>query len=229
MPLSKRFRALKLWFVIRNYGIKGLQAHIRKGVRLAQKFESLILSDDRFEIPAKRHLGMVVFRLKGEENDSTEKLLKKLNGSGKMHAVPANLKGKYVIRFTVTSPRTTLQDIARDWNLIQGFANEILGGDPQITNKPTRVPLKGTFSAYYFFFFYLVLMKLLIVEIKEKNPSFGTSLLLSHIGPNSHMTPKVVNGSFAALFDNTDVVQDFNKRLQHLKTDGGKDSGIHNM
>jgi len=203
VPLSKRFRALKLWFVIRNYGIKGLQAHIRKGVRLAQKFESLILSDDRFEIPAKRHLGMVVFRLKGEENDSTEKLLKKLNGSGKMHAVPANLKGKYVIRFTVTSPRTTLQDIARDWNLIQGFANEILGGDPQITNKPTRVPLK---------------------EIKEKNPSFGTSLLLSHIGPNSHMTPKVVNGSFAALFDNTDVVQDFNKRLQHLKTDGGKDS-----
>ena len=153
MPLSKRFRALKLWFVIRNYGIKGLQAHIRKGVRLAQKFESLILSDDRFEIPAKRHLGMVVFRLKGEENDSTEKLLKKLNGSGKMHAVPANLKGKYVIRFTVTSPRTTLQDIARDWNLIQGFANEILGGDPQITtNKPTRVPLKGIFSSYYYFF-----------------------------------------------------------------------------
>ena len=97
---------------------------------------------------------MVVFRLKGEENDSTEKLLKKLNGSGKMHAVPANLKGKYVIRFTVTSPRTTLQDIARDWNLIQGFANEILGGDPQITtNKPTRVPLKGIFSSYYYSFY----------------------------------------------------------------------------
>ena len=92
---------------------------------------------------------MVVFRLKGEENDSTEKLLKKLNGSGKMHAVPANLKGKYVIRFTVTSPRTTLQDIARDWNLIQGFANEILGGDPQITNKPARVPLKGIFFITY--------------------------------------------------------------------------------
>ena len=132
---------MKLWFVIRNYGVKGLQAHIRKGVRLAQKFESLILSDDRFEIPAKRHLGMVVFRLKGE-NDQTEKLLKKLNGSGKMHAVPASLKGKYVIRFTVTSPRTTLQDIARDWNLIQSLANEIMGGDPQIT-KPQRVPLKG--------------------------------------------------------------------------------------
>ena len=103
VPLSKRFRALKLWFVIRNYGVAGLQAHIRKvikilifvivhafsfifclelqGVALAKKFETMVLSDDRFEIPAQRHLGMVVFRLKGE-NEMTEKLLKKLNGTG---------------------------------------------------------------------------------------------------------------------------------------------------
>jgi histidine decarboxylase len=58
IPLSKRFRAIKLWFVIRNYGIKGLQKHIREGVRLAQKFEALILADNRFEIPAARHLGL---------------------------------------------------------------------------------------------------------------------------------------------------------------------------
>ncbi|XP_052120478.1 histidine decarboxylase [Frankliniella occidentalis] len=60
IPLSKRFRALKLWFVIRKYGIKGLQKHLREGVRLAQKFEALVLSDPRFEVPAKRHLGMVL-------------------------------------------------------------------------------------------------------------------------------------------------------------------------
>lgn len=60
-----------------------------QGVRLAQKFESLVLSDERFEIPAKRHLGMVVFRLAGE-NDLTEKLLKKLNGSGKFLGQPHN-------------------------------------------------------------------------------------------------------------------------------------------
>ena len=48
---------------------------------MAQKFEALVESDDRFEVPAARHLGMVVFRLKGE-NEMTEKLLKKLNGSG---------------------------------------------------------------------------------------------------------------------------------------------------
>lgn len=94
IPLSKRFRALKLWFVIRNYGVSGLQKHIREGVRLAQKFEALVLADQRFEIPAARHLGkqfgvgnrfkldidsqslalgMVVFRLKGE-NELTEKV-----------------------------------------------------------------------------------------------------------------------------------------------------------
>lgn len=57
IPLSKRFRSLKLWFVIRNYGVIGLQKHIREGVRLAMKFEALVLADQRFEIPATRHLG----------------------------------------------------------------------------------------------------------------------------------------------------------------------------
>lgn len=57
IPLSKRFRSLKLWFVIRSFGITGLQKHIREGVRLAQKFEALILADHRFEIPATRYLG----------------------------------------------------------------------------------------------------------------------------------------------------------------------------
>jgi len=91
-----------------------------KGVRLAQKFEALVRSDERFEIPAERHLGMVVFKLKGD-NALTEQLLKRLNSSGKMHAVPASLKGKYVIRFTVTSPRTTANDIARDWQVLYTY------------------------------------------------------------------------------------------------------------
>ena len=108
VPLSKRFRALKLWFVLRNYGISGLQDMIRENVRLAGKFEALVRSDCRFEIPATRHLGMVVFRLKGD-CAMTEKLLKKLNSSGKMHAVPCCIKGRYVIRFTITSQRTTAQ------------------------------------------------------------------------------------------------------------------------
>lgn len=62
--LSRRFRALKLWFVIRSFGIEGLQNHIRKGVKLAELFENLVRSDQRFEIIAKRNMGLVVFRLK---------------------------------------------------------------------------------------------------------------------------------------------------------------------
>ena len=59
-----------------------------------------------------------------------------------MHAVPASLKGKYVIRFTVTSPRTTLEDISRDWYLIRDTATELGGGE--VPTK-TRMPLKGKF------------------------------------------------------------------------------------
>ncbi|XP_053697040.1 histidine decarboxylase [Sabethes cyaneus] len=175
IPLSKRFRALKLWFVLRSFGIKGLQKHIREGVRLAQKFEALVLADHRFEIPAVRHLGMVVFRIRGE-NHLTEKLLKRLNHRGNLHAVPASLKGKYVIRFTVTSTRTTSEDILKDWYEIKTVTGDMLEElNVKIADR-SRVPLRDT---------------------REKNEAFGSSLLLA----NSPMSPKIVNGSFAAIFD----------------------------
>uniref|UniRef100_A0A182QJR3 Histidine decarboxylase n=1 Tax=Anopheles farauti TaxID=69004 RepID=A0A182QJR3_9DIPT len=175
IPLSKRFRALKLWFVLRSFGTRGLQKHIREGVRLAQKFEALVLADHRFEIPAARHLGMVVFRIKGE-NELTEKLLKRLNHRGHLHAVPASLKGRYVIRFTVTSTYTSNDDILSDWNEIRTVTTELLSElNVQVVDR-ARVPLKDT---------------------REKNEAFGSSLLLA----NSPMSPKIVNGSFAAIFD----------------------------
>ncbi|XP_014474476.1 PREDICTED: histidine decarboxylase [Dinoponera quadriceps] len=181
IPLSKRFRALKLWFVIRNYGIIGLQKHIREGVRLAQKFEALVLADTRFEIPATRHLGMVVFRLRGE-NTLTERLLKKLNSRGRLHCVPAALHGKYVIRFTVTSTNTTNEDILRDWAEIRNTASDILGDSSGSPVRP-RVPLADT---------------------RQKNENFGSSLLLA----NSPMSPKIVNGSFAAIYDAAEVFEE---------------------
>ncbi|VEN46968.1 unnamed protein product [Callosobruchus maculatus] len=164
IPLSKRFRSLKLWFVIRSYGVKGLQEHIKKGVKLAEKFESLIKADKRFEIPAKRHLGLVVFRLKGD-NMTTETLCKRINSRGKIHCVPANLNGKYVIRFCITSQRTTEQDIETDWKEITDVTNNLLSensldialqGDNEIygsslllSNTPTSSPtiVNGSFAA----------------------------------------------------------------------------------
>ncbi|BFG04019.1 histidine decarboxylase [Drosophila madeirensis] len=173
IPLSRRFRALKVWFVLRSFGIKGLQRHIREGVRLAQKFEALVLADHRFELPAKRHLGLVVFRIRGD-NEITEKLLKRLNHRGNLHCIPSSLKGQYVIRFTITSTHTTLDDIVKDWMEIRQVASMVLE-EMNITIS-NRVYLKDT---------------------KEKSEAFGSSLLLS----NSPMSPKVVNGSFAGIFD----------------------------
>lgn len=63
IPLSRRFRSLKLWFVFRSYGIDGLRKYIRNHIRLAKRFESLVNSDDRFEVRNDVHLGLVCFRL----------------------------------------------------------------------------------------------------------------------------------------------------------------------
>ncbi|NWR29771.1 DCHS decarboxylase, partial [Tachuris rubrigastra] len=125
IPLSRRFRSLKLWFVLRSFGVKKLQAHVRHGTETAKFFESLVKSDPLFEIPAKRHLGLVVFRLKGP-NWLTEKLLKELSSSGKLFLIPATIHDKFIIRFTVTSQFTTREDILRDWNIIQHTAAQIV-------------------------------------------------------------------------------------------------------
>lgn len=85
--------------------------------------------------------GLVVFRIKGE-NEITERLLKRLNHRGNLHCIPSSLKGKYVIRFTVTSTRTTVDDILIDWMEIKNAATTILN-EMNITIA-NRVYLKGT-------------------------------------------------------------------------------------
>ncbi|NWT95215.1 DCHS decarboxylase, partial [Urocynchramus pylzowi] len=125
IPLSRRFRSLKLWFVLRSFGVKKLQAHVRQGTETAKFFESLVKSDPLFEIPAKRHLGLVVFRLKGP-NWLTEKLLKELSSSGRIFLIPATICDKFIIRFTVTSQFTTREDILQDWSIIQHTAAQII-------------------------------------------------------------------------------------------------------
>ncbi|XP_055317944.1 tyrosine decarboxylase isoform X2 [Sitodiplosis mosellana] len=125
VPLSRRFRSLKLWFVLRNYGISGLQNYIRKHIELAKRFESHVLKDKRFEICNEVKLGLVCFRLVGADK-LNEKLLSTINGSGKLHMVPASVNEKYVIRFCAVAQSATEEDIDIAWDIITDFATELL-------------------------------------------------------------------------------------------------------
>ncbi|XP_004630583.1 aromatic-L-amino-acid decarboxylase [Octodon degus] len=125
IPLGRRFRSLKLWFVFRMYGVKGLQAHIRKHVQLAHEFEALVLQDRRFEICVEVTLGLVCFRLKGS-NQLNEMLLKRINSARKIHLVPCYLRDKFVLRFAICSREVASAHVQRAWQHIQELAGEVL-------------------------------------------------------------------------------------------------------
>ncbi|CAC5419651.1 hdc [Mytilus coruscus] len=177
------------------------------GIRLATKFELLVRNDSRFEVAAKRILGMVVFRLKGE-NELTEILLKRLNRSGKVHMVPASLRGKYVIRFTVTSQYTEDCDIERDWKIISATATKVLHDD-ESTDEDVISPDDEVFEKEI-----PILRVPRVTPLKRKD--YGISLLLSNVP----MSPKLINGSFAALFDNNDVIVEFAKQITNTDFNG---------
>ncbi|KAJ6657837.1 hypothetical protein lerEdw1_001887 [Lerista edwardsae] len=125
VPLGRRFRSLKMWFVFRMYGVKGLQEYIRKHVRLAHEFEDLVLQDDRFEICADVVLGLVCFRLKGT-NELNEALLKSINNAKKIHLVPCQLREKFLLRFAVCARTVESAHIQFAWEHITKLADELL-------------------------------------------------------------------------------------------------------
>lgn len=125
IALSRRFRSLKIFFTLRSYGVEGIQKYIREHVRLAKLFESLILSDSRFEILGKVTLGLVCFRLKGP-NFLSQNLLFELNDSGCIHMVPSMLGTKYVIRFCVNSEKANDDDMHAAWDVIKTYADSVL-------------------------------------------------------------------------------------------------------
>ncbi|XP_059473014.1 aromatic-L-amino-acid decarboxylase-like [Neocloeon triangulifer] len=117
IPLGRRFRALKLWFVLRIYGVRKLQEFIRQQCQLAIDFEQLLKSDDRFEIFTPAHMGLVTFRLKGP-NENTKKLMANLQSGKKIYVVGAQLDGKEMIRFAICSRFTESSDIQFAWQEI---------------------------------------------------------------------------------------------------------------
>jgi aromatic-L-amino-acid decarboxylase len=116
--LGRRFRALKLWAVLRCYGRSGLQAHVRRGIEQAQLFESLVSSEPGWELCAPRPFSVVCFRLKGSDGRNRA-LLERVNASGEMFISAAVLNGRYVLRLAAGQMRSTESDVRRAWEVLK--------------------------------------------------------------------------------------------------------------
>ena len=125
VPLGRRFRALKLWFVIQHYGVAGLQVLVRHHVELAQKFRGWVLEDNRFEIIGPAQLNLVCFRLLGD-GALNEELLRRLNASGGLYISHTKLNAKYTLRFCVAQSRTELRHVESAWAAICAEAAKLL-------------------------------------------------------------------------------------------------------
>ncbi len=124
IPLGRRFRSLKLWFVIRFYGVDGLRHHIRRHVELAQHFAKWIESTDRFELVAPAPLNLVCFRhLHGDAFN--RRLLERLNQSGNLYLTHTTLKNQYVLRFCVGQTHTEEHHVYQAWQQIKDTAAEL--------------------------------------------------------------------------------------------------------
>jgi aromatic-L-amino-acid decarboxylase len=131
IQLGRRFRALKLWFVIRSYGVEGLQAILREHLRLAQLFKSWVEEDGRFELVAPVPLSLVCFRLndgRGEAplDELNKKLLERINATGAVYLTHTSLRGRYVLRLVIGQRTTKERHVRAAWELIKKEAKELL-------------------------------------------------------------------------------------------------------
>ncbi len=131
IQLGRRFRALKLWFVIRFYGVEGLQKMVREHIRLAQMFKGWVEEQESFELMAPVSASLVCFRLndgRSEEalNELNQHLLKSINQTGKIFLTHTTLSGKYVLRMVIAQRTTEEPQVKAAWELIVAQAKELL-------------------------------------------------------------------------------------------------------
>ena len=124
VPLGRRFRALKLWFVIRHYGVEGLRHHVRRHVELAQSFAQWVERSEQFELAAPAPLNLVCFRHR-DGDEFNRQLLDHLNGSGKIYLTHTVLHGRYTLRLCVGQTHTESRHVEQAWQLIREAANRI--------------------------------------------------------------------------------------------------------
>jgi aromatic-L-amino-acid decarboxylase len=132
IELGRRFRALKLWFVVRWYGAEGLREHIRGGVGLAQEFAGWVDADERFDIATPHPLSLVCLRPRWapevDADVATMTLLERLNDGGEVFLTHTTVGGSTVLRVAVGTPTTTRRHVERLWALL-GEAHDWLAND----------------------------------------------------------------------------------------------------
>ncbi len=136
IPLGRRFRALKLWFVIRHYGVEGLRHHVRRHVALAQEFAGWVQSDPRFELAVAPPLNLVCFRHRAGD-DLNQALMDRLNQSGDLYLTHTRLQERLTLRLCVGQTHTERRHVERAWQRLRAEA-EFLSED--------RRPMKGDFN-----------------------------------------------------------------------------------
>ncbi|CAH8322545.1 unnamed protein product [Eruca vesicaria subsp. sativa] len=130
ISLSRRFRSLKLWMVLRLYGAENLRNFIRDHVNLAKHFEDYVVQDSHFEVVTTRYFSLVCFRLSpadGDEdkcNEQNRELLAAVNTTGKIFISHTVLSGKFVLRFAVGAPLTEEKHVTEAWRVIQKHASK---------------------------------------------------------------------------------------------------------
>lgn len=129
VPLGRRFRALKLWFVIRSYGVEGLRAIIREHVRLAGLFADWVETDADFEIMAPPVLSLINFRYRPRGVDDPEELdrlnealLHRINDDGRIYLTQNRVGGRYVIRMSIGQTTTEQRHVEEGWAVIRELA-----------------------------------------------------------------------------------------------------------
>jgi aromatic-L-amino-acid decarboxylase len=117
VPLGRRFRALKLWFVIRHYGVDGLRELIRRHVALAQEFKQWVLDSPDFGLAVDTPLNLICFRHR-DGDAASEAILKRVNASGKAYLTHTVLDGRYTLRLCVGQTQTERRHVEQAWSLL---------------------------------------------------------------------------------------------------------------
>ncbi|HBC77355.1 MAG TPA: aspartate aminotransferase family protein [Bacteroidales bacterium] len=131
VPLGRRFRALKLWSVIRMYGVEGLQDKIRSHIRIARRLAEMVAKEQDFQILAPVTINVVCFRYKPggvkeeELNKFNETLNHKLNDSGKVYLSHTVINGIYTLRMVTGQTNVTLEHVEKAWDLIKNTARAL--------------------------------------------------------------------------------------------------------